>query len=148
MAWQRNSRRLRTLEAVAGNLPVQATSLVGRDAAVKELTDLVAAHRLLTLTGVGGVARPASLSHVAAQLTAEFPDGVWLVELAPVGDPTAVTDAVATALGVTRQGELSVSDSIAHALSGRRLLIVLDNCEHVLGEAGELVELSSLMPRR
>ena len=95
---------LRTLDAVPGNLPVQSTSFVGRDAEVKELTELVRAHRLVTLTGVGGVGKTRLAVQVAAELVGEFPDGVWLVELAPVGDPAAVPDAVATVLGVTPQG--------------------------------------------
>ena len=127
---------LRTLDAVPGNLPVQTTSFVGREVAVKELAEQVRAHRLVTLTGVGGVGKTRLAIQVAAELTGEFPDGVWLVELAPVGDPAAVPDAVATALGVTPQAGLTVTDSIAQALSGRRLLMVLDNCEHVLDAAG------------
>ena len=94
---------LRTLDAVPGNLPVQLTSFVGRDVEVKELIELVRAHRLVTLTGVGGVGKTRLAVQVAAELVAEFPDGVWLVELAPVGDPAAVPDAVATALGITPQ---------------------------------------------
>jgi hypothetical protein len=123
---------LRTLDAVPGNLPVQTTSLVGRDLAVKELAEQVRAHRLVTLIGVGGVGKTRLAIQVAAELTGEFADGVWLVELAPVGDPAAVPDAVAGALGVTPQAGLTVTDSIAQALSGRRVLIVFDNCEHVL----------------
>jgi predicted ATPase len=95
---------------------------------------------LLTLTGVGGVGKTRLAVQVAAELLTEFPDGAWLVELAPVGDPGALPDAVATALGVTAQAGLTVTESIAQALSGRRLLIVLDNCEHVLDAAAELVE--------
>ena len=94
---------LRTVDAAPGNLPVQVTSFVGRDVEVKELTDLVRAHRLVTLTGVGGVGKTRLAVQVAAELVAEFPDGVWLVELAPVGDPAAVPDVVATVLGVTSQ---------------------------------------------
>jgi predicted ATPase/class 3 adenylate cyclase len=131
---------LRTVDAVPGNLPVQTTSFVGRDIAVKELAEQVRGHRLVTLTGVGGVGKTRLAIQVAAELTGEFADGVWLVELAPVGDPAAVPDVVATALGVTPQAGLTVTDSIAQALPGRRLLIVLDNCEHVLGAAGDVVE--------
>ena len=131
---------LQTVDAVPGNLPVQSTSFVGRDLEVKELTELVCAHRLVTLTGVGGVGKTRLAVQVAAELVTEFPDGVWLVELAPVGDPAAVPDVVATVLGVTPQAAMSVTDSVAQALSGRRLLIVLDNCEHVLDAAADLVE--------
>ena len=83
-----------------------ATSFVGRDVEVKEL---VRAHRLVTLTGVGGVGKTRLGVQVAAELTGEFGDGVWLIELAPVGDPAAVPDAVTTGLGVTPQAGMSVT---------------------------------------
>jgi predicted ATPase len=131
---------LGTLDAVPGNLPVLGTSFIGRDVEVKELSELVRAHRLATLTGVGGVGKTRLAVQVAAELTGDFPDGLWLVELAPVGDPAAVPDAVASELGITAQAGRSVTDSIAQALSGRNLLIVLDNCEHVLDAAADLVD--------
>src|SRR4051812_4701557 len=126
---------LRTLDAVPGNLPVQFTSFVGRDMEVKELADVVRDHRLVTLTGVGGVGKTRLAVHVAAELAAGFPDGVWLIELAPVGDASSVPDAVATALGITPQAGLTVTAAVAATLSSRRLLLVLDNCEHVLEAA-------------
>jgi predicted ATPase len=131
---------LRTLDVVPGNLSTQSTSFVGRVDEVEELTDLVRSNRLVTLTGVGGVGKTRLALQVAAGLTGEFPDGVWLVELAPVGDPGAVPDAVATALGVTPQAGRSVTDGLVGALSGRTLLLVVDNCEHVLDAAAEFVE--------
>ena len=131
---------LRTLDAVPGNLRAQATTLVGRDVEVKELIELTRAHRMVTMTGVGGVGKTRLAVQVAAEMTGEFPDGVWLVELAPVGDPAALPDAVASALGVTPRAGMSVTASIALALSGRRLLIVLDNCEHLLDASADLVE--------
>jgi predicted ATPase len=130
---------LRTLDAVPGNLPVQTTSFVGRETAVKELAEQMQAHRLVTLTGVGGVGKTRLAVQVAAGVISEFPDGVWLVELAPVGEPDALADAVATVVGVTPQAGLSMTASLVHALSGRRLLLVLDNCEHLLDAAADLV---------
>ena len=123
-----------------GNLPIQTTSFVGRDLEVKQLAELMRAHRLVTLTGVGGVGKTRLAVQVAAGMTGEFPDGVWLVELAPVGDPAALPDAVATALGITPHAGRPVVDSIVEALAGRQLLVVLDNCEHVLDAAADLVE--------
>jgi class 3 adenylate cyclase len=124
---------LRTLDAVPGNLAVQTTSFVGRATAIEELVAKVRTHRLVTLTGVGGVGKTRLAVQVAAEVVPEFPDGVWMIELAPLfGDPTALADVVAAGLGVTPKGGRSVTASIAEALSGRRLLIVLDNCEHVL----------------
>jgi predicted ATPase/class 3 adenylate cyclase len=133
---------LRTVDSAPGNLPVQATSFIGREAAVVELIDLVRAHRLVTLTGVGGVGKTRLAIQVGAELISEFPDGVWLIELAPVGEGTAVPEAVAAALGINTQSGLSMRDSIVEALSDRRLLIVLDNCEHVIDEAAELLEVA------
>jgi predicted ATPase/class 3 adenylate cyclase len=131
---------LKTVDTVPGNLPVQATSFIGREAEVAELGALVQAHRLVTLIGVGGVGKTRLAVQVAAEMTSKFADGVWFVELAPVGDPVALPNVVATALGVAAQAGITVTDSLALALSGRRLLIVLDNCEHVLDAAAELVE--------
>ena len=90
---------LRSLNEIPGNLPRQVTSFVGRDGEVAELAGLVRSHDLVTLTGVGGVGKTRLAVQVAAELAGEFPDGVWLVELAPVGDPAAVAEAVATAWG-------------------------------------------------
>lgn len=131
---------LRTLDATPGNLPIFASSFVGRDEDVRELSRLALAERLVTLTGVGGVGKTRLAVQVAAELTTEFPDGVWLVALGPVGNPGAVPDAVATTLGVTGQAGTSIATSIARALSGRRILVVLDNCEHVLAAAAHVVE--------
>ena len=131
---------LKTVDVVPGNLPVQATSFIGRQAEVAELGELVQTHRLVTLVGVGGVGKTRLAVQVAAELTSRFADGVWFVELAPLGDPVALPALVATALGVTPQAGMTVTESLALALSGRRLLLVLDNCEHVLDAAAELVE--------
>jgi predicted ATPase/class 3 adenylate cyclase len=131
---------LRTLDATPGNLPVQLTSFVGRELEVKEVGELVRAHRLVTLTGAGGVGKTRLSVQVAAELAHEFPDGIWVVELATIGDPAAVPDAVATVMGVTPAPNASVTESIAAALSGKRLLLVLDNCEHVLSAAADLAD--------
>ena len=131
---------LRTVDAIPGNLRLPTTSFVGRASEVKQVAELVRAHRLVTLTGVGGVGKTRLALQVAAGLPGDFPDGVWLVELAPVGDPVTVPEVVAAALRVTPQGQRSVAGSLVEALSGRRLLIVLDNCEHVVDAAADLVE--------
>jgi predicted ATPase len=131
---------LTTVNAAPGNLPMQDTSFIGRSKEIRALIELVRAHRLVTLTGVGGVGKTRLVVQVAAELVPDFPDGVWLVELAPVGDPSAVPDVVATALGITTRAGMTVTASVAQALVGRRLLIVLDNCEHVIDATAELVE--------
>jgi predicted ATPase len=131
---------LRTKDVLPGNLPVQATSFIGRESQVVQLAGLVREHRLVTLTGVGGVGKTRLALEVAAWVAEDFPDGVWLVELAAIGDPGGVPDLVATTLGITAQEDLSATGSIAESLVGRRLLLVMDNCEHVLGAAADLVE--------
>jgi predicted ATPase len=131
---------LRTLDTVPGNLPLQTTSFIGRAAEIDDLVAVVRTERLVTLIGVGGVGKTRLALQVAGEVLPEFPDGVWLVELAPVGDPGAVGDAVATALGITPQSGLSTIDSVAGGVAARRLLLVLDNCEHVLDAVAGLVE--------
>lgn len=131
---------LRTLDARRGYLPARATAIVGREREVAEVADLVRANRLVTLTGVGGVGKTRLALEVGATLTDELPDGVWLVELAAVGDPASVPDAIATALGIAPQADTPLTDTVAEALSGRRALLVLDNCEHVVDAAADVVE--------
>jgi hypothetical protein len=131
---------LRALDTTAGNLRPANTSLIGRESEVAELQDAVKAHRLVTLTGIGGVGKTRLALEVAARLADEFPDGVWLFELAAVNDPAAVPDAVAAVLGITQQPGKTVSESVAAALEGRVRLLVIDNCEHVLDAAADLIE--------
>jgi predicted ATPase len=131
---------LRALDTAPGNLRPATTTLIGRESEVDGIKTGVMAHRLVTLTGVGGVGKTRLALEVAAQLADEFPDGVWLFELAAVADPAAVPDAVAVVLGVTQQPGKSVSDSVAAALEGRSRLLVFDNCEHVLDAAADMIE--------
>jgi class 3 adenylate cyclase len=93
---------LRALDASPGNLRPQTTSFIGRESEVAELQAAVKAHRLVTLTGVGGVGKTRLAVEVAARLADEYPDGVWLFELAAVTDPAAIPDAVAAVLGITQ----------------------------------------------
>jgi predicted ATPase/class 3 adenylate cyclase len=131
---------LRALDASPGNLRPQTTSFIGRESEVAELQAAVKAHRLVTLTGVGGVGKTRLAVEVAARLADEFPDGVWFFELAAVTDPAAVPDAVAAVLGITQQPGKTVSESVAAALEGRSRLLVFDNCEHVVDSVADLVE--------
>ncbi|MEP7115715.1 MAG: LuxR C-terminal-related transcriptional regulator, partial [Ilumatobacteraceae bacterium] len=91
------------------------------------------------LGGVGGVGKTRLAVEVCAELIDEFPDGVWMVELAPVGDPASVPAAIATTLGITPQGDAELIDTVAEAVAGRRLLLLLDNCEHVRDAAGAAI---------
>ncbi|MBB5167437.1 NB-ARC domain-containing protein [Mycobacterium sp. AZCC_0083] len=131
---------LRTLERNSGNLRPAATSLVGREAEVAEIEAELGNHRLVTLTGVGGVGKTRLATEVAMRLVDEFPDGIWVFELATVANPAAVPDAVAAVLGITQQAGKTVSESVAATLEGRVRLLVFDNCEHVLDAAADLVE--------
>ena len=131
---------LRALDTTPGNLRPATTSLIGRESEVAEIGDAVKAHRLVTLTGVGGVGKTRLATEVAAQLADQYPDGVWVFELAAVTDPAAIPDAVASVLGITQQPGKTVSESVAAALEGRLRFLVFDNCEHVLDSAADLIE--------
>jgi predicted ATPase/class 3 adenylate cyclase/DNA-binding NarL/FixJ family response regulator len=130
---------LRAADDVSGNLPRQVSSLVGRDVEVDEVAERVRSQHLVTLTGVGGVGKTRLAIEVGAELSGEFADGVWLVELAGVGDPGAVPAALATVLGITPQGEVALMDIIADTLAGRRLLLIVDNCEHLRNPAAAAI---------
>jgi predicted ATPase len=131
---------LRALDTTPGNLRPATTSLIGRESEVDAITTEVRSHQLVTLTGVGGVGKTRLATEVAAHLADEFPDGVWVFELATVTDPASVPDAVAAVLGITEQPAKTVSESVATALEGRVRLLVFDNCEHVLDAAADLIE--------
>ncbi len=130
---------LRTVDPTPGNLRPPTTSLIGRQADLAELETALKAHRLVTLTGVGGVGKTRLALELAARSAFNFSDGLFVIELAAVGDPAAVPEAVATALGITQQPGLSVADSVAAALAGRARLLVFDNCEHVLDAAADMI---------
>ncbi|MCU1694536.1 MAG: Adenylate/guanylate cyclase protein [Mycobacterium sp.] len=131
---------LRAPDTAPGNLRPAATSLIGRESEVEAIKTAVRSRRLVTLTGVGGVGKTRLALEVAAHLADEFPDGVWFFELAAVTDPAAVPDGVASVLGITQRPGKTVSDSVAAALEGRVRLLVIDNCEHVLVAAADLIE--------
>ena len=131
---------LRTVDAPPGNLRPQTTSFIGRESEVAELQAAVKTHRLVTLTGVGGVGKTRLAVEVAARATDEFPDGVWFFGLAAVADPAAVPDAVAATLGIVQQPGKDLDESVAAASEDRVRLLVFDNCEHVVDSVADLVE--------
>ncbi|MCC6176140.1 MAG: tetratricopeptide repeat protein [Chloroflexi bacterium] len=128
---------LRSLDARPHNLPVQPTLLIGREQAVRAVNELLSRDdvRLVTLTGPGGIGKTRLGLHVAADVIDQYEDGVFLVELAAISDPSLVASAAAQALGVTAAAGRPVLDVLADHLLNRRLLLVLDNFEQVLDAA-------------
>jgi predicted ATPase/class 3 adenylate cyclase len=131
---------LRSLEAFAHNLPAQLTSFIGREAAIAEVKQFLATTRLLTLTGSGGCGKTRLALQVAADLLEVYADGVWLVELAALGDPALVPQAVATALGVREQPGRPLTATLTDYLRPKSLLLILDNCEHLLAACAQLAD--------
>jgi non-specific serine/threonine protein kinase len=127
--------------SAAGNLhgfPAALTSFVGRARVVDEVAGQLAQDRLVTVTGPGGAGKTRLAGEVARQVAGRFADGVWLAELATVRDPGQVAATVAAVLGIRDLPSVAAADALAHALARRQVLLVLDNCEHVIGAAAEL----------
>jgi predicted ATPase/class 3 adenylate cyclase len=131
---------LKTLTVPPTNLPVQLTSFIGRETQVAEVKGLLSAARLLTLTGVGGTGKTRLALRVAADELITFSDGVWLVELAPLSDPGLVPQSVATALSVHEEVGQTRLTTLTDALRARHLLLLLDNCEHLVEACARLAE--------
>ena len=125
--------RAEALDAFAGNLPVQVSSFIGRDRELSEVRALVASSRLVTLTGTGGCGKTRLSLQVAAELLDRPRDGVWLVELAAVTGQDAVAPAICEALAIVRQPGRQALDTLLDALATQDVLIVIDNCEHLIG---------------
>ncbi len=130
---------LRTLPAAAHNVPAQVTLFVDRRAEVSELAELVTMERLVSVVGPGGVGKTRLSTELVPQVVELFEDGVWLVELASLRNADAAAPEVATVLGVRAEAERSVEETLADAMADKRLLLVLDNCEHVLDAVAALV---------
>ncbi len=119
-------------------LPSQATVLIGRSEAVSEIDATLREQRLVTLVGTGGIGKTRLALEVAERALDRFPDGVWLVEFAPIVDPQAAALSIASALGVREAPADSPFEAVIDYLKKRTCLLVLDNCEHVVGEAARL----------
>jgi predicted ATPase/class 3 adenylate cyclase len=131
---------LRTLEATPNNLPQQLTSFIGRERELSEVAELLSKQRLLTLQGAGGIGKTRLSLHVAALVMDEYPDGVWFVELAALADARLVPQAVASVLGVKEEAGRPVAEALAKFVTDRRLLIILDNCEHLVQACADLAK--------
>jgi predicted ATPase/DNA-binding CsgD family transcriptional regulator/DNA-binding transcriptional regulator YiaG len=155
--WERGERSIRSPELVdlalqrlagkpdaaatkepAHNLPAELNSFVGREDELATLRDLLLRERLLTLVGVGGVGKTRLALRLAIETIANYPDGVWLVELAPLADPSLLAKAVASALGILERPKRPLQTVLLEVLNTRRMLLVLDNCEHLVGACAEL----------
>ncbi len=126
---------------VTGNLPAELTSFVGRRGELAQVKQLLAGSRLVTLTGVGGVGKTRLALRAAAGLRRAFRDGVWLVQLDQLRDQALVAQAVAAALGLQDRAGYTPAATLADYLAGRQLLLVLDNCEHLVDAAAKLADL-------
>jgi DNA-binding winged helix-turn-helix (wHTH) protein len=122
------------------NLPEPVSELMGRDAELTEILDLSASHRLVTLTGAGGIGKTRLGFEVARHRLSSFPDGVWAAELAPLSDPDLVPVTVAAALGLELASGTASPQSVANALRSKQLMIVLGNCEHVVDAAARVAD--------
>jgi predicted ATPase/class 3 adenylate cyclase/DNA-binding SARP family transcriptional activator len=131
---------LRSLDLFLGNLPLQLTSFVGRDHELAAIDKLLREERLVTLTGVGGVGKTRLALQAAAEVLPWFPDGAWLCELAAASDGDSMEQLVAATLAVQPREGLSIGGAVREFLRTKTLLVVLDNCEHLLEPAGRLAE--------
>jgi len=138
----RRASALRAGEAApaAGNLPRQPTRFVGREGALRDCAALLESTRLLTMTGVGGCGKTRLALRLAESVTAEFPDGVWFVDLAALSDPGRLPQAAASALGVREEPGVPLTESLSRHLAEWRALLLLDNCEHLLSACATLAE--------
>jgi predicted ATPase/class 3 adenylate cyclase len=130
---------LNSLDAFGGNLPVQVTSFVGRDNDVSAIVNALGVSRVVTLTGTGGVGKTRLAIQAAAEIVDRFPDGAWLCELAGAGDGDDAMLVIAETLGVTQRAGMTLDESIVDALAPKHLLVVFDNCEHVLDATSGLI---------
>lgn len=123
------------------NLPAERTRFIGREALLDEAAQRLAQTRLLTLTGIGGSGKTRLALRLGAELLGRYPDGVWFVDLAALGDGAQVALPLARALGVTLAADRAVPELLAARVQGSTLLVVLDNCEHLLDEVAQLTSL-------
>jgi predicted ATPase/class 3 adenylate cyclase len=131
---------LKTLEAYRHNLPAQLTSFIGREKELAEIKQAIDAHRLVTLTGSGGTGKTRLSLQVAADLIDQFPDGVWFIELAPLTNPDFIPQTILSVFGIGEQEGKTATQFLIDHLHAKKLLLVLDNCEHLIEACAQLAE--------
>jgi predicted ATPase/class 3 adenylate cyclase len=131
---------LRSLEATPNNLPQQVTSFIGRERELADAKRLLEGTRLLTLLGMGGLGKTRLSLQIAADVLEKYPDGVWFVDLAPIRDPLLVPSAAAQALGVHEEAGKSLTQTLCAHVKERKLLLILDNCEHLVSACAKLAD--------
>ena len=131
---------LRSLDSYRGNLPTQPTAFVGRETQVSEVAKVLDEARMVTLCGVGGVGKTRLALQVGAHVLPQFPDGVWLVELAGIGTSDAVDETVASALAIQPAPGRTLAQSLHDHLGTKTILLILDNCEHLLSPVAAFVD--------
>ena len=132
---------LKSLDVRGHNLPVQLTSLVGREKDLETVVNLLGDHRLVTLTGAGGSGKTRLALQVAADLLESFPDGAWFVDLAPLHEPDLVLKTAALAIHVPEKAGSTLEESLIAHLARKKTLVILDNCEHLRTASAEVAQL-------
>lgn len=135
-----DDRPLRSLDAYSNNLPILRTPLVGRDRELASVAAACAEHRLVTITGVGGVGKTRLALQVASETLARYPRGAWFIDLAPVADPALIGSVVAESSGVRPGGETRPIDAVIEWVGSREALFVFDNCEHLIESVADVVD--------
>src|SRR5512141_192403 len=131
---------IRTLDASRQNLPAPTTSFIGREKEKAEIKQAIRAHRLITLTGSGGTGKTRLSLQVAADLLDQFADGVWFVELAPLTDPSLIPQTILSVLETSESQDKTITQALIERVRGKKLLLILDNCEHLIEATAKLVE--------
>jgi predicted ATPase/class 3 adenylate cyclase len=131
---------LKSLNVIPNNLPVEVDSFIGREGELRQTREMLTNSHLLTLVGHGGTGKTRLTLHLAAEVLPDFPDGVWLVELAPLSDPALVLPTIAEALALREIAGASLKDVVTRYICSHHLLLILDNCEHLVETCAMLVD--------
>jgi predicted ATPase/class 3 adenylate cyclase len=131
---------IKSLDAFPNNLPIQLTSFVGREKEITEIKSLLNSTRLVTLTGSGGTGKTRLSIEIGAELLSSFPNGVWMIELAPLSDETQIIPALAQAFGLQELPFNPLKNLVMDYLRDKKLLLILDNCEHLIAACARLAD--------